>query len=85
LHRYPNYRDECDYSFEHDMQRGGVDNVIADICTFLRREIFHVDCAFFDKTKMLAEFSQLCRYEKFDLLTFDVLLSFQPYESVYIQ
>jgi hypothetical protein len=34
---------------------GGVDNVIADICTFLRREIFHVDGAFFNKTGMLAE------------------------------
>jgi hypothetical protein len=44
-----------------------VDNVIADICTFLHREIFHVDGAFFDKTRMLAEFPQLCRYERFAL------------------
>jgi hypothetical protein len=51
--------------FEHDMQRGGMDNVIADICTFLRHEIFHVDSAFFDKTGMLAEFPQLCHYEIF--------------------
>jgi hypothetical protein len=49
------------------MQKGGVDNVIADICTFLRRKIFHVDDAFFDKTRTLAEFSELCNYEKFAL------------------
>jgi hypothetical protein len=44
-----------------------VDNVIADICIVLRREIFHVDGAFFDKTGTLAEFPQLCRYERFAL------------------
>jgi hypothetical protein len=49
------------------MQQGGVDNVIADICTLLRREIFHVDDAFFDKTGTLVEFSQLCHYERFAL------------------
>jgi hypothetical protein len=47
------------------MQKGGVDNVILDICTFLRREIFNVDGAFFDKTRTLAEFPQLCHYERF--------------------
>jgi hypothetical protein len=47
------------------MQQGGVDNVIVDICTFLHREIFHVDDAFFDKTGMLAEFPQFCHYEIF--------------------
>jgi hypothetical protein len=47
------------------MQNDGVDDVISDICTFLRREIFHVDCAFFDKTRTLAEFLQLCNYERF--------------------
>jgi hypothetical protein len=31
LHQYPNYREEWDYAFTHDMQKGGVDNVIADI------------------------------------------------------
>jgi hypothetical protein len=49
------------------MQRGGLDNVISDICTFLRREIFHADGAFFDKTVTLTEFPQLCRYERFAL------------------
>jgi hypothetical protein len=49
------------------MQQGGVDNVIADICPFLRREIFYVDDAFFDKTETLAEFSQLYHYERFAL------------------
>jgi hypothetical protein len=33
----------------------------------LRREIFHLDGAFFEKTGMLAEFSQLYRYERFAL------------------
>jgi hypothetical protein len=47
------------------MQKGGVNNVIADICMFMRREIFYVDDAFFDKTGTLAEFSQLCHYERF--------------------
>jgi hypothetical protein len=65
LYQYPNYREEWDYPFTHDMQKGGVDNVISDICTFLRREIFHVDDTFFDKTGMLAEFPQLCHYERF--------------------
>jgi hypothetical protein len=47
------------------MKKGGVDNVISDICTVLRCEIFHVDDAFFDKIGMLAEFPQLCNYERF--------------------
>jgi hypothetical protein len=41
---------EWDYPFTKDMQNGGVDNVISDICTLLRRDIFHVDGIFFDKT-----------------------------------
>jgi hypothetical protein len=45
-----------DYPFTKDMQNGGVDNVISDICMFLHHEIFHVDGAFFDKTRSLAEF-----------------------------
>jgi hypothetical protein len=65
LHQFPNYRVEWDYPFTKDMQNGGVDNVISNICMFLRREIFHVDGAFFDKTGTLAQFSQLCNYERF--------------------
>jgi hypothetical protein len=38
------------------MQKGGLDNVITDICTFLHREIFHVDGTFFNKTGTLMEF-----------------------------
>jgi hypothetical protein len=67
FYQYPNYREECDYPFTHDTQKGRVNNVIWDICTFLRREIFHVDGAFFDKTRMLVEFSQLYHYERFAL------------------
>jgi hypothetical protein len=65
LHQYPNYRLEWDYPFIIDMQIGGVDNVILDLCMFLRREIFYVEGAFFDKNGALAEFPQLCTYERF--------------------
>jgi hypothetical protein len=65
LHQYPNYRVEWDYPFTKDMQNGGVNNIISDICMFLCREIFHIDGALFDKTRMLAEFPQLCNYERF--------------------
>jgi hypothetical protein len=64
LHQFPNYRVEWNYPFTKDMQNGGVDNVILDIM-FLRREIFHVDGTFFDKTRTLAEFPQLYNYERF--------------------
>jgi hypothetical protein len=47
------------------MQKGGVDNVISNICTLLLHEIFHVDGTFFEKTGTLAEFPQLCNYEIF--------------------
>jgi hypothetical protein len=47
------------------MQNGGVDHVISDMCMFLRHEIFHIDGAFFDKNGTLADFSQLCTYERF--------------------
>jgi hypothetical protein len=53
--------------FTHDKPKGGVNNVISDICMFLHHEIFHVDGAFFNKTEMLAEFPQLCNYERFAL------------------
>jgi hypothetical protein len=65
LHQFPNYRMEWDYPFTKDIQNSGVDNVILDICMFLRREIFHVEGAFFDKNETLAEFPQLCTYERF--------------------
>jgi hypothetical protein len=65
LHQFTNYRVEWDYPFTKDMQKGGVDNIILDICTFLRHEIFHVDGAFFDKIETLAEFSQLYNHERF--------------------
>jgi hypothetical protein len=47
------------------MQSGGIDNVISNICMFLRREIFHVEGAFFNKYMTLAEFPQLYTYERF--------------------
>jgi hypothetical protein len=65
LHQFPNYRVEWDYPFTKDMQNGGVNNAISDICIFLNREIFHVEGAFFDKIGTLAEFPQLCNYERF--------------------
>jgi hypothetical protein len=67
MHQYPNYREEWDYAFTLDMQKGGVYNVISDICTFLCCEIFHVDGTLFDKTVTLAEFPKLCNYERFAL------------------
>jgi hypothetical protein len=67
LHQFPNYRVKWDYPFTKDMQNGGVDNVISDICTFLHRGIFHVDGVFFDKTGILVEFPQLCNYERFTM------------------
>jgi hypothetical protein len=51
-------------SFYKDMQNGGVNNIISDICLFLHHEIFHVEGAFFDKNVTLAEFPQLCTYER---------------------
>jgi hypothetical protein len=65
LHQYPDYRVEWDYPFTNDMQNSGVDNVISCICTFLRCEVFHVDGTFFDKTRTLTEFPQLCNNERF--------------------
>jgi hypothetical protein len=67
LHQLPNYREKWDYPFTQDMQKGRVGNAIADIYTFLHREIFHVDDTFFAKTGMLAEFPQLYHYERFAL------------------
>jgi hypothetical protein len=47
------------------MQSGGIDNVISNICMFLRRKIFHVEDTFFNKNMTLAEFPQLYTYERF--------------------
>jgi hypothetical protein len=65
LHQFSNYWMEWEYPFTKDMQNGGVDNVISDICMSLRCEIFHVEGAFFNKNGTLAKFSQLCTYERF--------------------
>jgi hypothetical protein len=52
-------------SFYKGYAKHGVDNVISDTCLFLRHEIFHVDGTFFNKNETLAEFPQLCTYERF--------------------
>jgi hypothetical protein len=49
------------------MQKSGVDHVISDMCMFLRREVFHAQGRFYDKNDTLAEFSQLCLYERFGI------------------
>jgi hypothetical protein len=49
------------------MQVSSVNDVISDLCMFLRREIFHAQRDFFDKNGTLAEFPQLCNYERFDI------------------
>jgi hypothetical protein len=55
------------YLFDKDMQKSRVDHVISDMCMFLRREIFHVEGRFFNKNDTLAEFPQLCLYERIDI------------------
>jgi hypothetical protein len=49
------------------MQVSGVNDVIPDLCMFLRHEIFHAQGDFFDKNGTLAEFLQLCNYERFGI------------------
>jgi hypothetical protein len=49
------------------MQKNEVDHVISDMYMFLRREIFNAQVRFFDKNVILAEFHQLCNYERFGL------------------
>jgi hypothetical protein len=44
-----------------------VNDVISDMCMFLCREIFYAQGDFFDKNGTLAEFSQLCNYERFGI------------------
>jgi hypothetical protein len=67
LHRHPNYEKESSYLFYTDMQKSGVGHVISDICMFLHREVFHTQGRFFDKNGTLAEFPQLCLYERFGI------------------
>jgi hypothetical protein len=63
------HRQKCAYLFDKDMQKNEVDHVISDMCMFLRREIFNAQGRFFDKNVALAEFPQLCNYERFGLWT----------------
>jgi hypothetical protein len=65
LHQFPNYRLKWDYPFIKDMQNGRVNNVISDMCMFLHHEIFHAEGTFFNKNETLAEFPQLCTYERY--------------------
>jgi hypothetical protein len=51
------------------MQKNGVNHAISDMCMLLRREIFNAQGRFFDKNSTLAEFPQLCNYERFGLST----------------
>jgi hypothetical protein len=67
LHQHPNYEKESAYLYDKDMQKSGVDHVISDMCMFLRRVVFHAQERFFDKNDTLAEFPQLCLYERFGI------------------
>jgi hypothetical protein len=67
FYQHRNYQKECAYIFDKDMQKNGVNHVIYDMCMFLRREIFNAQEKFFDKNDTLAEFPQLCNYERFGL------------------
>jgi hypothetical protein len=49
------------------MQKNKINHVISDMCMFLHREIFNAQGTFFDKNDILAEFPQLCNYERFGL------------------
>jgi hypothetical protein len=49
------------------MQKNGINHVIFDMCLFLHREISNAQGRFFDKNGTLAEFPQLCNYERFGL------------------
>jgi hypothetical protein len=67
LHQHPKYEKESAYLFDKDMQKSGVDHVISDMCMFLRHEVFNAEGRFFDKNGTLAEFPQLCLYERFGI------------------
>jgi hypothetical protein len=49
------------------MHVSSVNDVISDLCMFLRREIFHAQGDAFDKNDTLAKFPQLCNYERFGI------------------
>jgi hypothetical protein len=67
LHQHHKYQLELAYLFDKDMQVSGVNDVISNLCMFLRREIFHAQGDFFDKNGTLAEFLQLYNYERFGI------------------
>jgi hypothetical protein len=67
LHQRPSYEKELAYLFDKDMQKSEVNHVISDMCMFLHREVFHAQRRFFDKNGTLAEFPQLCLYERFGI------------------
>jgi hypothetical protein len=67
FHQHPKYDKELEYLFNKDMQKSGVDHVISDMCMFLCREVFNIEERFFDKSGTLAEFPQLCLYERFGI------------------
>jgi hypothetical protein len=67
LHQHPNYEKESTYLFDKDMQKSKVDHVIFDMCMFLHHEVFHAQGRFFDKNDTLAEFPELCLYERFGI------------------
>jgi hypothetical protein len=69
LHQHHNYQKECAYLFYKYIQKNGVDHVISEMCIFLHHEISNVQGRFFDKNSTLAEFSHLCNYERFGLIT----------------
>jgi hypothetical protein len=49
------------------MQKNGVNHIISNMRMLLHREIFNAQERFFDKNDTLAEFPQLCNYERFGL------------------
>jgi hypothetical protein len=67
LHQHPNYENESTYLFDKNMQKSRIGHVISNMCMFLRREVLHAQGRFFDKNDTLAEFPQLCLYERFDI------------------
>jgi hypothetical protein len=67
LHQHRKYQQEWAYLFYKDMHVSGVNDVISDLCMFLRYEIFHAQGDFFDKNNTLTEFPQLCNYERFNI------------------